>query len=470
MTRLLPALLVASPSLLACVSPAPQAASDVEHWRSQGYGYVLEVEDGAASVLHVTAQTCVRDEALAGADVSLAELGVTPQADALIYTDSTTQITFERAPELPPPCAPDRILDGAADPRATFDLVWHTVDEHFPYFDVVGVDWDEARDARAQVTDAGSLYATLVELLAPLRDGHMLLSDGVESFDGASATLRARLGPQFEAQSHTQDFGEYVELAAQLNAELVFADYVTPLGVGANDQIYWGTIDGEVGYVLILGMIGLSADIDLETLLAGGGGWTHGDELVAAEIAAAEAAIDAAIDELGDAQALVVDVRFNGGGLDSVSRAIAARFADQARVGYRKAAVHEGALLPPREYVITPVAEPWSGPVRVLSSPLSASGAEVFLMTMREFQHVQLVGQPSLGALSDSLSKPLPLPGWSFSLSNEVYTTPAGERFEFVGVPVDTEVPVLVLDELSGPDPRDAALEAALAELHEALG
>lgn len=473
MTKLTTVLISCGALLAACgeAKPAKEETSRGEPrtgvWSSQGYGYVVEAREGNISLYHLAGTTCLRDESLNQSKTTFEALGLEVLAqDHLLLSDSTAKIEFQPLSELPDACSEAALLNGSDDPQDSFDVVWQNINEHFPFLDVVDVDWEEAQATRSQVIDEASLFSTLVNQLAPLRDGHMTLSNGKESFEGAHARLSEALQPQFESQELTDDFDEYLEDAIDLNVGAIFDNYVEAQGTGANEKVYWGVMEHEIGYIIITQMLGFSQDE--ESLLAAVGDLGPSADLLAAEHQAIAEAIDLALEDLAKVEGLVLDLRFNTGGIDSASRIIASRFADQERLAYRKATYFEGELLPPLDFKVAPTDNAWTKPVRVLSSPLTASGAEVFLLTMREFPHVELLGQRSLGALSDLLEKPLPLKNWSFTLSNEVYSSPDGEVYEFVGVPVDTEVPVFVPKELLSVPAQDLALEAAATQLREA--
>jgi C-terminal processing protease CtpA/Prc len=100
----------------------------------------------------------------------------------------------------------------------------------------------------------------------------------------------------------------------------------------------------------------------------------------------------------------------------------------------------------------------FTGKVIVLTSPLTASAAEVFLMAMQTFPYVTIMGEPTSGGYSDILFRQLPM-GWSFGLSNEVYRASDGEIYEKIGLPPNVVVP---LSPDSFADGTDAILDAAL--------
>ena len=68
-------------------------------------------------------------------------------------------------------------------------------------------------------------------------------------------------------------------------------------------------------------------------------------------------------------------------------------------------------------------------------------------IAMRVLPNVTLVGEATMGILSDNLYKDLPN-GWEISLSNEIYLDPQGELYEDIGIPPDVEIPVFGKEDL----------------------
>ena len=63
-----------------------------------------------------------------------------------------------------------------ATPLSTFDVFWTTFREHYPFFEMKGVDWDSVRGRlRPQISDGTEpeeLFKLLSEAVAPLEDMH----------------------------------------------------------------------------------------------------------------------------------------------------------------------------------------------------------------------------------------------------------------------------------------------------------
>jgi C-terminal processing protease CtpA/Prc len=190
-----------------------------------------------------------------------------------------------------------------------------------------------------------------------------------------------------------------------------------------NDKLFYGMLDEDIGYLSILTMTDFAAEQEDERK------------------ALAEA-MDRILLEFKDANALIIDVRTNSGGLDANALLIASRFADQQRLVYLTQTRQGDGYTPLREFHVAQRGErQFTRPVVVLTSRATLSAGEIFVMSMRTFPHVTVVGEATAGAHSNMLEKSLPN-GWGFGLSNQVCYAHDGQVYEEVGIPPDVEVEI----------------------------
>ncbi|MEL7363366.1 MAG: S41 family peptidase, partial [Bacteroidota bacterium] len=416
-------------------------------WESLGYGVVLDIEDGEGAVYQLTAVSRYETDALVYDGLLLEEgdngeavpVGVFSRAGDVVTltTPDGTEIDFvtiEAVPDRP-------ITEATDDPVATFEVLWHAIDQHFSFFDLrPDVDWqavyDEARPLLDAQTSDEDLFELLAAMLAPLGDGHggLVAEDEGWGFDPRppirSLWMAERIEEVLGAIASTLDDGEL---------ELL------PNGLMEVGTIGAETPGASVGYLATFGYMGYAeAPFD--------------------EAAAFAEALDGVLADAQDLDALILDLRFNPGGFDHLGRVLASRFVDQEYVAFQKQARVGGpdvfADLAPR--LIAPEGVPFVGkPVVVLTSGLTWSAGEVQALTLRGLPNVLLVGEPTGGAFSNQYEVALPN-GWDLTLSNERYVSRDGEQFEYVGVPPDVfEVP----SEAALDEGRDNVLERALAEI-----
>ena len=143
--------------------------------------------------------------------------------------------------------------------------------------------------------------------------------------------------------------------------------------------------------------------------------------------------------DIGRAEAAIVDVAMNGGGHRAAEVLVARRFADRARAAVTTQ-VRGGA---PQTIVLRPEgarhgspagARPFPRPVVLLTSEITASAAEEFVLLMRALPHVTHAGERTRGILSDLLPKPLP-GGFTVTLSHQTVRDAEGWLYEGAGIP-----------------------------------
>lgn len=410
---------------------APQDAAMAGAWRSRGYGYVLDVGAAGVRIYDVTASSCAPSGEAPGLDA----LGAIEAegADRFVLIGDTSRIGFERIAALPASCRTPE--PPSADPLRTFDVLWETFDENYPFFALRGVHWDEVRDryrprVAAMAPDA-DLWPIATEILGRFQDAHVRLVDGDRRFQ----VRRTASGPS----------------TAELQRGLV--EYLNqPDGAlgghvswSAHDRLAHGVTPDGVAYLAVMTMGGFSN---------GPAGWP-GNTTSEADVAAARAALDAALTELQDAPGLILDLRFNPGGSEAISALIAGCFADQRRLAYTRAGRDGDRMGPAFETYVEPGdCKPFSKPIIVLTGERTTSAAEALVMRLRVLPQATVMGQPTQGAHSDVLTRTLPN-GWELGLSNEVYTLADGQVYEGLGVPPAIHTPA------PGPDASPEAVFGA---------
>ena len=174
--------------------------------------------------------------------------------------------------------------------------------------------------------------------------------------------------------------------------------------------------------------------------------------------------LEAAYAALGDAKAMIIDVRPNGGGDELMAREFAGCFIDEPKV-YSKNTIRSGGQFTQSfDRVVEPnKARPaFRGRVVVLMGPKNLSSCESFLLMMRQVPGCKLVGDRSYG--SSGNPKPIDLGnGVTVLLPSWVDMLPDGTELEGKGITPDVTVKT-TLAELQR---RDGVLETALAILRK---
>lgn len=398
-------------------------------WRAQTGGMIITLTALQAKTYSENSASCVHDltfpahmklvEFAEGATVSS-----TGDTLSLRIDGSLGALAFTRIDALPATCGP---ADPAASPRMVFDALWAAMDEHYAFFDLHGIDWD-ARRALAPAPDArltaNALFALLSDTLMGLDDGHVQLGTPVGSFSPARRPdwLTGTLNRDALTQTARDTVG--IDLA---RVDLTGIEYAL--------------LPDGIGYILIRHM-------SLDTPF--GAKEEPAMARAFAEVAAAMATADA----------IIIDLRYNPGGSDSVSFGIASHFTATPVDVFTKTTRDGAGQTDPftatlRPFHTTPLAQP----VIVLTSQLTGSAAEVLTMAMRELPQVTTMGGATSGGLSDILGFKLPN-GWNLGLSHQTYRTMSGDLYESVGIPPDVPFAIESAPLLIGEDPL---LRAAFA-------
>jgi C-terminal processing protease CtpA/Prc len=189
---------------------------------------------------------------------------------------------------------------------------------------------------------------------------------------------------------------------------------------GAAGALEWGTIGDSVAYVRVNRFSGFTRDAAPRP----------------AQLDSLRSALDRMLADVGGAKAAIVDVAMNGGGMDAAAILVARRFADRERAALTKQVRHgrqQGVVLRPEG------ARQFTRPVVLITSEITASAAEVFVLMIRALPHVTHAGERTRGILSGLLPKPLP-GGYMVTLSHQTVRDAEGRLFEATGVPPSEEI------------------------------
>jgi len=439
----LAATLAAVLSLASLVSCAGLPSRDSPYdgsWLSEAHGYRAEISGSRIALYDVSRAGSTRLMAgrISGDRVELAGIPGLPLSGRLavegpgirLALNETIHFDFKRLPAgsaLPPP-APDT-------PEGNFDALAATFSERYAFFDARGVDW-EARVAALRPRAAAAkgdreLFALLSELVSSLDDSHVGLYD-LQGGEYAPASPIAWEG------------------SAQRFVDAIKSDYLAaPPGKAAGGKLAWGRLRAGPAYVVLTAMEGYANEV------------TDPEARAKAEAAALDEGLDRALAAAAGAPALVLDLRFNGGGYDAHALRVAARFARERTLAYSRRIPKGGSPAAAESFFIEPArARPsWNGPLVVLVSRRTTSAAEVLCLCLAALPGTSFVGETTNGAFSDMLYKRLPN-GWIFTLSNEEYRDSRGVCHEGRGIAPDVAAP---MDLRAAAEGRDPALDAAIA-------
>lgn len=398
-------------------------------WRSRGYGWLVEIEDGSARFYDETPNLCVPDIEDRDEDDLIDKLEVSTDGRMLraAIDDPAYLHTFDKIDALPRSCR----TDPDTAPRAVFDAFVEIFSTHYAFFDERNIEWSAmVRASRSKLardpSDTG-LLEVVGGMVSKFDDAHVSLEAEKNGRTVVRDAGEGRTGQHVAAQAARQNIG-VKKMQRRWERRYwerdVFGILLDGYGTSAaNDKIAYGLIGDDVGYMAIRSMEG----------------FTYGEDDVDKDIRALDRAMNRAMGRFRNVRAIIVDISINDGGYDEVARVLAGRFAAKRTLGYYKYAGDAGAEKPQGIYIEPSKGRRFTGPVYLVTSDASVSAAEIFTMSMRALPNVTHVGEATRGALSDILSKPLPN-GWAVNLSNEIYLDAERKRWEGIGIP--PQVPV----------------------------
>lgn len=422
-------------------------------WRSVGYNRILEVTATGYTVYTVTASHASPVERGSASEFAQAFDRLDIDAGGrltLFHAHDITRYQFTRLEGWPPGCRLH--ASPCHDPLPNHESFCELFAENYAFFDLRGADWPALCAAGRARLDNGSSTAALLDvfeqMITPLADMHVYVSTPARKLRSAQAArgprpaLQATFGlpaPQLSLHSSIE------HIAARLRQTLLvdFAATLTGFRQAGNAVVAWGSLCPGVGYLNLLRMFGFAATEahrradDLPHRLCEAG------PFLADDMSSLEQILDAAMTDLGRHDALIVDVRLNGGGFDRAGMVLCERLTDVPRTAFRKSARCGDGFTASQSITIAPSGRPgFTRPVFLLTSPFTLSAGEVFALAMSSLPNVTILGERTQGILSDNLFHRLPC-GWEVSLSNEIYETPDGRCHEAVGVPPDIALPSL---------------------------
>lgn len=412
-----------------------QVNAPIGIWYSEAKGYVMEVTENKCAIFSTSAAGCnvfVEDfDPKEYFGLQLREQG----NDQLIGTSEIllSDINFVKIEDQKNQCKPDQVT-ATKDAKVNFDHFWNIFNDYYAFFETRDVDWNKIKGLGDQVTN-DNFYEIIEGVLYELGDGHVSIQDEELEIeiDSGSPGLLERLNMHLDSGLQNTDEDELYVMLNQ-KVKTILEKYLNNEFEGSpNDNMIWGLINDEIGYINILGMEGYA-------------------ENPTEELNNVNKLLDQVLQDAQDAgiKKLIMDIRFNGGGFDVIAMEIAARFFDEERAVFsKKARLGDGfaseqfvSLAPKGNFQFT-------GDIILLTSPLTASAAEVFTMCMKELPYVTIVGENTNGIFSDVLTHRLPN-GAEINLSNEVYSDSKGNIFEAIGIgPVEeNKVPFLATDDI----------------------
>ena len=296
-------------------------------------------------------------------------------------------------------------------PQGNFEALWQMMDERYCFFEYknqeYGLDWDEVRERYARLITPDmptkGLFEVLGNMLAELRDGHV------------------NLYANYDVARYWKWFEDYpANFSDSIQRNYLGTDYKIAGG------LKYTILDDNIAYVYY------------ESFSSGIGDGNLSDMF----------------NELAFCNALILDVRDNGGGMLTNATKLASRFTnEEVTTGYmcHKTGTGRNDFSAPEAVKVSPSdGIRWQKPVALLTNRRSYSATNDFVNSMRQFPLVTVIGDRTGGGSGMPFSSELPC-GWSVRFSACPMYGPDMEQLEF-GIDPDIRVDMTPEDMARGID------------------
>lgn len=404
-------------------------------WKTEGYGLLFKVDGGRVTTYQVSGEQLVPYEALDGKvrsnrlklPVITLDLAMKGERLAVTTGSGTPMFEAERIDTLDT----YEIVEPTEDPFVNYEVFFKTFEENYPFFDLYGVDWQDLKQERSMLVEAGmsqeDFFRVLANSLTYFNDDHVYVQWGDTVFTPYTDL------PQWHVDKQSKPLVEVIESA-----------YFGTFTYSDDRYIRYGRLDDKTGYILIATMAGYESENEAVEKVAG--------------------AFGKALKALEDTERIVLDLRFNRGGFDAVGLAMAGYFTESEQLAYSKSVKTPKGYTDMLPVSIVPQTERYTDkPIVLLTSGATVSAAETFVLAMKTLPNVQSVGEQTAGFYSDMMERQLPN-GMTFGLPHIRYFNRDGDLMETKGMVPDVEVPI---DLEAMKAQRDPALEWAKTQWGE---
>ncbi len=445
------------PILLTCLLFSCQSDNDRPRdgdsihgfWLAEDKGYLIEVNDDKNIWYGINTVGCtIIDDNFIPETLGL-NLELVNSDFLIARSLLSSDIILRRLMDQNEFCLSDQIAN-TNDPKINFDYFWNTFNDYYAFFETRNVDWSQYKNLREEV-NSENFYDILQSIVFELEDGHVTIFDEANtiSIDAGLPNLLKRLNTSLSGDLTITSREGYEKLYNQ-QIQTIASKYLNGVfETNSNQNIAWGVIDNTVGYINVFRMAGYDNDPQNE-------------------LQALNVVLDRIMNDIkgSGVSKLIIDVRFNEGGYDPVSLDIASRFIHQEKFAFSKKARLGNGFTENRSTSINPKGEfQFTKDIVLLTSPITASAAEVLTLCLKDLPYVTIVGDNTNGIFSDVLTHTLPNRA-QIGLSNEIYSDINGNVFEAVGIGPNEENRVPVFSNRDYEEGKDSGLDRALKILN----
>ncbi len=402
-------------------------------WTQRGYGRIIEISDSAYTYYNTNKKSC--SPLVSGKLKERFKIVKFKGNELTLNPGGIVDYHFKRSDTLPQICKQENtIIDKS--PKNNFEIFWDTFDQHYPFFEKRNIDWNNVREKylplAKNIESDKELYELFNKIIQPFNDGHIKLD----------------VPDSLSIQIDKRESSEIVNKTKGDVKEDIIKKYLSDLQSYNNGVIQWGYIkNSKVGYILVSDMNDFPHYVTSSNLSEKEYQEQYNEKLQSRspieqfsdELAGVDFVMEKILNDFTNSKSIIIDLRFNGGGYETVALKLLSYFVDEPKHILSVKAKMGNGFTKEQEYILKPSGSNYLGQVFLLTSKRTASAAEIFALGALAYPNIKSYGSSTNGIFSEILWKKLPI-GLEFSLSNELYSDSKGNEYEIVGVPVNQDM------------------------------
>lgn len=414
-------------------------------WQTEGYGYVFDLTNREKPLVYdISDNYCFLNHFLTDE----------AERDGVAIDESSKQLNFDKLfplsvrklDVLPEACISNELDSFQSnshvfDSRKILTVVLDSFTDHYAFTEERKLNWKALKSRWLERVDNNTtpneLQQVIDEFLEYIRDGHAILIDG--SLKRLSHYPPRKSDSEKKLKEYLSEHSEFSDISQVYR-------YTYSQWINNVESYFSANIPAQ--YL---------ADNFLIAKLKGGGSYFRIESFDERET---QEVMKKVTPYFNSSKGVIIDLRDSSGGSDLVALQIMSYLIEKPlRIGTKSFKMPTG-MSEKVDILVSPASiKPFVGKIVVITSHLTPSAAELFLIALKARNDVTFIGENSYGAFSDALIKALPN-GWGITLSNEVYTDSEGQSYEFVGVPVEHVFEFPNIKDID--ENKDSALEYAI--------
>lgn len=400
-------------------------------WVQQAYDRILKINDSTYSYYNIDQIGC--KPLVEGLFHERFKVISVKKNELVLNPGGIVDYKFTPLNSLPTSCQISPKLNKSY--QVNFKVFWETFQNNYAFFKERKINWNLVYEQYLPIVEHVKsdleFAAMLREIIGKIGDGH----------------IRLKLPDTLKEMSKPRAGMQTVRSKKNLLSDLT-KTYIPQIKSYNGGVLQWGYLKNtKTGYILVTDMDTFANYVPEDEQFSASFAAYYNNisntksalKILKDEVEGADLIMTQVVQDFANADSLVVDLRFNGGGYETVALKILSFL-----INHKKKVISISAKKDPgdtdiQEYFLSPSKNNLALPVNVLISPQTASAAEIFALASISYSNVKRIGSKSSGIFSEILWKELPN-GWTFGLSNEIYKDAFGHLYEGKGIPVNVEL------------------------------